>query len=177
MVAAQPPEVSDDSDDREDPDDGDDARVLVASLGGGWVAVGAESVEGVVRPAPVTPVGGTPRWVAGVAAVRGAVRAVVDARRLAGAAPDDGTAAWWVVVAHGGRSAAVAGLRVWRVARVGADDATGPEPAPAVPGLPAGGVARLAGDLGRGADALPPAARRLDVAALLDLVHDPTHQP
>ena len=159
-------------------DEGEEERVLVASLGTGWVAIAAESVECVVRPTPVTPVGGTPRWVAGVAAIQGTVRAVVDARRLAGVAPDeDGTAAWWVVVAHGGRSAAVAGLRVWRVARGGAEEPDGPAPAPPVPGLPPGGVARLAGDLGRGADALPPAARRLDVGALLDLVHDSTHQP
>jgi 23S rRNA pseudouridine1911/1915/1917 synthase len=178
----------------EDDDGADDAapRVLVASLDAGWVGVAAAAVEGVVRPAPVTPLGGTARWVLGVAAVRGRVLAVVDARRLAGAPAADATDpdAWWVVVAHGGRAAAVAGLRVWRVAAAHADGAAGDlagapaagaapgaDPAPPVPGLPAGGVARLVHDSGRGGDALPPALRLLDAAALLDLVHDPTHAP
>lgn len=168
----------------EGPDDADDAgaaRVLVASLGGTWIAVDAEQVAGVVRPTPVTPVGGTPRWVRGVAAVRGSVCPVVDAAWLAAAPAADGAAAdWWVLVTDGARSAALAGLRVWRVAAVAAP--TGEEdgeadPAAAVAGLPAAGVARLAADSGRGAEALPAVVRRLDVPSLLDLLHAPTPAP
>lgn len=161
-----------------DEDDPLQPRVLVASLGAWWVAIAADAVEAVVRPAPVTPVGGTARWVAGVAAVRGAVVPVVDVARLSGAEREiDGAGeAWWIVVAHGGRSAALAGLRVHQVARgrEWADDArAGEEPALAPPGLPARGVARLDPENSRGRDRLPPAARLLDVAALLDLVLDP----
>ena len=67
----------------------------------------------------------------------------------------------------------VAGLRPWRVASckfadaaVAGDDWAG-EP------LPVRGVARLERDTARGAEALPPEAALLDVAALLDLVHEP----
>ena len=161
-----------------DEDDPVQPRVLVASLGAWWVAVPADAVEAVVRPAPVTPVGGTPRWVAGVAAVRGAVVPVVDVARLSGVerVQDSAAELWWVVVTVGGRSVALDGLRVHQVARV-RDPADDPqradEPAVAPPGLPARGVARLDQENSRGGVALPPAARLLDAAALLDLVLDP----
>jgi chemotaxis signal transduction protein len=170
-------------------DRGDDAhdalRVLVALLGGVPVALDAALVHAVVRPGPVTPVAGPAPWLLGVSAVRGRVLPVGDLRRLVGtpigaaadAGPGDAASAgagpsgarWWVVVDDGRRAAAFDGLRVCRVvAGVPGDVATVGE----ATGLPAGGVVRLEGDSSRGSDALPPAATLLDVAALLDLVHD-----
>jgi hypothetical protein len=143
------------------------------------LAIAAGQVDAVVRPAPVTPVAGTAPWITGVAAVRGRVLPVADLSVLVGVAPDAGDAAvgrgWFVVVDDGRRAAALAGLDVRRVA-VRLPDGGGPDRVDAGgewPGLPLGGVARLEGDSSRGADAPAGAAPLLDVAALLDLVHDP----
>lgn len=141
------------------------------------LAIPAAFVGEVVRAGPVTPVAGTAAWVRGVTAVRGRVVAVADVCGLVGTAPaageHPGTDAWLVVVDDGRRAAALAGLRVHRIVACAPDDAAtdGPE---VPPGLPVHGVVRLVGDSTRGADALPPVAASLDVAALLDLVHEPS---
>jgi chemotaxis signal transduction protein len=169
------------SPDAESGDDGSERpRALVALLGHLPVALPAELVQSVVRPGPVTPVPGAAGWLLGVTAVRGRVLAVGDLAALAGAAPGaagrggepgDG---WFVVVDDGARAAALAGLRVRRVAAyTPAADADAIDRAARVPaGLPARGLVRLAGDTARGAASLPQTAALLDVAALLDLVHD-----
>jgi chemotaxis signal transduction protein len=116
--------------------------------------------------------------VLGVTAVRGRVLPVADVRRLAGLGPADaaGTAAgaWLVVIDDGQRAAALTGLQVRRV--IGCAEAMDEAPAhrAAALGLPVRGVVRLERDGSRGADALPPTAPLLDVAGLLDLVHEPT---
>lgn len=157
-------------------------RVLVVSLAGVHLAIPAALAAGVVRPGPVTPVPGPEPWVLGVTAVRGRVLPVVDVRRLAGLGPAEGaeeaagdaSGAWFVVIDDGRRAAVLAGMRVRRVAACVADRDAEPAGAAAAAGLPTCGVARLEGENSRGADALPPTAPLLDVAALLDLVHDPT---
>ncbi len=171
--------------------------MLVTLLGDAPLAIAAEVVAAVVRRGAVTPVAGAEPWLAGVTAVRGRVLPVADLRRLAGVpageevgAPGGGPTAdaWHVVLDDGRRAAALAGLRVRRVAACAPADDGRPDHADAAPGaragepasaaasapaLPVRGVVRLERDNVRGADALPPAAPLLDAAALLDLVHDP----
>jgi chemotaxis signal transduction protein len=113
-----------------------------------------------------------------VTAVRGRVLPVADLRRLVGV-PEAGEDAaqgsgWHVVVDDGRRAAALAGLRLRRVAPCAFAEQEAPGAGEWGGGrLPVRGVARLEGDAARGAEALPPEAALLDVAALLDLVHDP----
>ncbi len=164
--------------------------MLVALLGDAPLAIAAGVVAAVVRAGAVTPVAGAEAWLAGVTAVRGRVLPVADLRRLAGLPAGDDVGgygggppadAWHVVLDDGRRAAALAGLRVRRVAAcapAGDADAapaarSAEPPAAGAPGLPVRGVVRLERDNVRGADALPPAAPLLDAAALLDLVHDP----
>lgn len=179
-------------------DDADDApRVLLLALGATTWAVPAERVRGVVRPVAVTPAPGAPAWALGVAAVRGAVLPVLDLAARADVAPEPAARdAWWVIVEHGGRAAALAGARVRSVepAAVAALEPVGGEAARRG-GLPVAGVARLV-EQGSGgtpaprASALdavdgraaapvagdeppPPPIPVLDVAAVLDeLLHD-----
>ena len=152
------------------------ARALVALLGGAALAIPAELVAAVVRPGPVTPVGGAEPWLVGMTAVRGRVLPVADLGRLTGVppaeTPDEPGGGWYVVVDDGRRAVALAGLRVRRL--VACDSAADTLPrVGSPPGLPVRGIARLEADTGRGADALPPRAALVDVAALLDLVYDP----
>lgn len=156
-------------------------RVLVATLGDVDLAIPAALIDAVVRPGPVTSVPGPAPWLLGVTAVRGRVLPVADLRRLAGLRPSDaagdaaGTAgAWLVVIDDGRRAAALGGLQARRVVACAAALDDQPARASDGVGLPTCGVARLAPDGSRGADALPPTAPLLDVAALLDLVHEPT---
>ena len=164
-----------------DPAEGEDAprpRALVGWLGARPVAIAAAFVDAVVRPGPVTPVAGPEPWLLGVTAVRGRVLPVADLRRLVGGSAVEGDGepggGWHVVVDDGRRAAALAGLRLRQVAPCAFSE----DEAPGVGGwgggpLPVRGVARLEGETARGAEALPPEAALLDVAALLDLVHDP----
>ncbi len=95
-------------------------------------------------------------------------------RAPAGGAAGQG---WFVVLDDGARAAALAGLAVRRVAACRPADDAAPGAAAVAAGagvgLPLRGVVRLEGDTVRGGDALPPAAARLDAAALLDLIHHP----
>ena len=161
-------------------DDAPSPRALVGWLGARPLAVAAAFVDAVVRPGSVTPVAGPEPWLLGVTAVRGRVLPVADLRRLVGGSAVEGDGepggGWHVVVDDGRRAAALAGLRLRQVAPCAfAEDEA---PGVGVGGwgggpLPVRGVARLEGDTTRGAEALPPEAALLDVAALLDLVHDP----
>jgi hypothetical protein len=164
-----------------DPAEGEDAprpRALVGWLGARPLAIAAAFVDAVVRPGPVTPVAGPEPWLLGVTAVRGRVLPVADLRRLVGGSAVEGDGepggGWHVVVDDGRRAAALAGLRLRQVApcAFAEDEAPGGGGWGGGP-LPVRGVARLEGDTTRGAEALPPEAALLDVAALLDLVHDP----
>ena len=154
------------------------SRALVGWLGARPLAVAAAFVDAVVRPGPVTPVAGPEPWLLGVTAVRGRVLPVADLRRLVGV-PEGGDdaaqgAGWHVVVDDGRRAAALAGLRLRQVAPCAfADDGAAGVGEWGGARLPVRGVARLEGETARGAEALPPEAALLDVAALLDLVHDP----
>jgi purine-binding chemotaxis protein CheW len=165
------------------PDDAPDAdQVLVVELGERAYALAAAEVREVARAAPVTPLPGTPAWVLGLAAVRGAVLPVGDVQRLAGAPAADARDGWWVVVDDGRRGAALAGWRVCGVASAPhADNACAGADAGADAGaaardgagLPVRGGVRLSEDGGRGGTWAPPGAvARLDVAALLDDLYD-----
>jgi purine-binding chemotaxis protein CheW len=157
--------------------------VLLVEVGERTWAVPAEWVRGVVRPVATSPLAGAPAWVTGVASVRGAVLPVADLAARAGvAAPDAAHGAWWVIVEHGTRAAALAGARVRAVEPATMEPATiepaTTEPAPGEPatgdrpaaavGLPGAGAARLWGE----GEVPPPPVPVLDVAAVLSEVHD-----
>ncbi|HEY3738332.1 MAG TPA: chemotaxis protein CheW [Bryobacteraceae bacterium] len=66
---------------------GDDVRVLVFAIGAERYAVELTSVASVLAPVVSTPVPGAPAAVAGIIAVNGEIRPVLDLRRMLGMEP------------------------------------------------------------------------------------------
>lgn len=151
-------------------EDGD--RVLIVSVDRRQLAIPLAAARGVVRIHAVTRVPGAAPWVAGVAAVRGALVAIGDLCVLDGRSRVAAREGLVVLVEDGER---LAGLRVAEVVGVHpaelVADALGVRSGRV--GLPVGGVARLTLDgATRSAESDAAEVPLLDVRAALDHLFD-----
>ncbi len=157
-------------------DEDDAAHVMLARVGVTPVAVPTTQLREVIRARPATRVPGTPGWIRGIVAVRGALVPVADLAWRAHApvsldASRDGdavSAPWLALVEHDGRAVAIGVTGFDGVYRVAAEL---PSASRTSDTLPRRGAVRLATDgVAESGDARD--VDVLDVGALLDQIFD-----